>query len=108
MSQHTTKKRSPRKSIKVPAGMKGIRTSPMPRRIDVKLATLASEAPEGDNWFHEVKFDGYRMLCRVEKGQVRFISRTNKSWTKALEPLTHAVAKLSVKQAIFDGEVVAF
>ena len=40
-----------------------------------KLAMLANEAPTGDNWFHELKFDGYRMLCRIEKGKAEFFSR---------------------------------
>jgi bifunctional non-homologous end joining protein LigD len=48
------------------------------------------------------------MICRVDKGRVEFFSRNHKSWTKSLGPLVHAASELPVKQAILDGEVVAF
>jgi bifunctional non-homologous end joining protein LigD len=72
----------------------------------VQLATLTKDAPEGDDWIHEIKFDGYRMLCRIEGGKVRFISRNGRDWTAKFPSLAKAVAGLPLKTAIFDGEVV--
>jgi bifunctional non-homologous end joining protein LigD len=96
------------KPVKVPAHLKGAKRAALPRRIDVKLATLVKDAPTGDDWLHEIKFDGYRMICRIDDGRVEFYSRNHKSWTKNLGHLADAASKLPVKQAILDGEVVAF
>ena len=97
-----------RKPVRVPAKLSGAKRAAMPRRIDVKLATLVKEAPEGDQWFHEIKFDGYRIIARIDGGKVEFASRNHKSWTKRLGPLADHVSALPAKQAILDGEVVAF
>ena len=78
-----------------------------PSQVDVELATLVKEAPEGDDWLHEIKFDGYRILCQINEGQVEFISRNHKNWTGRFRFLVEAVKALPVKQAILDGEVVA-
>ena len=91
-----------------PLKVNGAKPALLPRCIDVKLATLVKSAPEGDNWFHEIKFDGYRMVCRIENGRVEFFSRNRKSWTTNLSYLVSAGTGLPVKQAILDGEVVAF
>jgi bifunctional non-homologous end joining protein LigD len=80
--------------------------SKLPKRIDVELATLVKEPPAGDDWFHEIKFDGYRMICRLDHGQVDFVTRNHKDWTKRLESLAEAVGKLPAEAAILDGEVV--
>ena len=49
----------------------GARQAPLPDKIKPSLATLVDEAPAGDDWLHEVKFDGYRILARIEDGRVR-------------------------------------
>ena len=72
----------------------------------VQLATRTKSAPEGDDWIHEIKFDGYRMLCRVDQGKVRFISRNGRDWTAKFPTLAAAVSELPLKTAIIDGEVV--
>lgn len=79
----------------------------LPKTVELQLATLTEEAPSGDEWLHEVKFDGYRMLCRIDDGRVAFISRNQQDWTARLGPLVEAAAKLPVQQALLDGEVVA-
>jgi bifunctional non-homologous end joining protein LigD len=78
----------------------------LPPTAEVQLATLADEAPDGDKWLHEIKFDGYRMLCRVDKGKVRFISRNGRDWTAKFPALKAAARQLPVAKAILDGEVV--
>jgi bifunctional non-homologous end joining protein LigD len=97
-----------RKPIEVPTGLPAAKRSAMPRRVEAQLATLAKEAPAGDQWIHEIKFDGYRMLCQIDKGKADFISRNQKSWTADLDYLAQVASRLPVKQAILDGEVVAF
>jgi bifunctional non-homologous end joining protein LigD len=56
---------------------------------------------------HEIKFDGYRMLCRVEKGKARFVSRNGHDWTGKFPELAKAAGELAVRQAVLDGEVVS-
>ncbi len=80
--------------------------APIPASPSVKLATLTKEAPRGEEWIHEIKFDGYRMLCRVDDGEVRFISRNGKDWTSKFPTLVMAIKRLKFKNAILDGEVV--
>ena len=79
----------------------------MPGRIDVALAALATDAPDGDEWLHEIKFDGYRIICRIDAGQVELISRNHKDWTERFAYVAEAAKTLPVTQAILDGEIVA-
>lgn len=89
------------------AELTGVKESQrLPQRIDVQLATLAKEAPEGEQWLHEVKFDGYRMICRIDGGRIDLLTRNHKNWTENLPSLAQTLKRLPVKQAILDGEVV--
>jgi bifunctional non-homologous end joining protein LigD len=85
----------------------GVRRARLPKSQKVELATLVEAAPPGDDWVHEIKFDGYRMLCRIDKGKAHFISRNDHDWTERLPELAEAVGGLAVAQAMLDGEVVA-
>ena len=69
------------------------------------LATLVDAIPTGDDWLHEIKYDGYRMLCRIDKGKVRVFSRNGKEWTGALGGITDAIGELGLGSAWLDGEV---
>lgn len=84
------------------------RAAPMPRAISPQLATLVDAAPEGDGWIYEIKYDGYRMLCRIEDGKARIYSRNGKDWTARFPKHAQALAKLPVKQAWLDGEMAVF
>ncbi len=81
--------------------------SKIPDFIAPQLATLADAMPQGANWVHEVKFDGYRALAYLQDNQVRIFTRTGKDWTPKFSSLAASLAKLPVKSAIFDGEIVA-
>jgi bifunctional non-homologous end joining protein LigD len=85
----------------------GARKVAMPEFVSPELATLVKAPPEGRQWFHELKFDGYRMLCNRSGGQVRFWSRNQKDWTHKFSHIGKAVKALQVNSAILDGEVVA-
>jgi bifunctional non-homologous end joining protein LigD len=89
-----------------PAGVNGARKAPMPATMDAQLALLVDAAPDGANWLHEIKFDGYRMLCRVADGKCRMYSRNRKEWTAAFASIADAVARLPVDSAWIDGEIV--
>jgi bifunctional non-homologous end joining protein LigD len=72
-----------------------------------QLATLVKEPPKGDEWLHELKFDGYRMIGHLKDSQVHFWSRNGKDWTEKFPNVAKAVSALSVKSAIVDGEIIA-
>jgi bifunctional non-homologous end joining protein LigD len=101
-NEHVTSKKRSRDLAKAT----GAKRRPMAKKPQAELATLVPEPPKGDEWLHEIKFDGYRMLCRVEQGTVQFLSRNGQDWTGRFAALAQAAAALQVEQAILDGEVV--
>jgi bifunctional non-homologous end joining protein LigD len=86
--------------------LSGARKAPMQEFIAPQLATLVKEPPPGDEWFHELKFDGYRMLCHLHRGKARFWSRNGKNWTEKFPNLAQALKTFPATTAILDGEVV--
>ena len=85
----------------------GARKAAMPDFVQPQLATLTERPPSGDEWLHELKFDGYRLLCHLNGRQIHFWTRNQKDWTTKFPGLGKAVKALPVKSAILDGEVVA-
>ncbi len=73
--------------------------------IEPQLATLASEAPGGDDWLHEMKFDGYRILAYRNEGAVTLKSRRGHDWTAKFPGVAAAIAKLPASVLVMDGEV---
>ena len=76
----------------------------MPGFIKPQLATLKAKAPSGDQWLHEIKFDGYRVQVHLEKGKKRVFTRNGLDWTKRFSVIAGALDIAG--QAIIDGEVV--
>lgn len=89
-----------------PSRLAGARRGPLPERLDPQLATLAADAPQGGRWLHEIKFDGYRALCRLEEGHARLLTRRGLDWTDKFAALARAAEALPVTRALLDGEVV--
>lgn len=85
----------------------GARKAAMPEFVSPQLATLVKEAPKGNEWLHELKFDGYRLLCHLQRGQVRLWTRNRKDWTDKFPTIAKALHGLRVQSAILDAEVVA-
>ena len=83
----------------------GARKAKIPARIEPQLATLVSEAPKGEEWLHELKFDGYRVLCELRDGKVKAVTRNGKDWSQIFGAVTRAVADLPAREAVLDGEV---
>ena len=71
-----------------------------------QLASLVREPPRGDQWLHEIKYDGYRMGCRVLNGRVTLISRNGQDWSANFPAIAEAASHLGVRDALLDGEVV--
>jgi bifunctional non-homologous end joining protein LigD len=94
-------------NLKQIKNLPGARKAAMPEFVPPQLATLVDKPPSGDQWFHELKFDGYRLLCHLHGRQVRFWTRNQKDWTAKFETVGKAVKELPVKSAILDGEIVA-
>jgi ATP-dependent DNA ligase len=57
--------------------------APPPQWIEPELCKLVTRIPAGDNWAHEVKFDGFRMHTRIVKGRAAQGRRTAKTGKKA-------------------------
>jgi DNA ligase D-like protein (predicted ligase) len=77
----------------------------LPAWIPPQLTQLVETAPEGDQWLHEIKFDGYRMHARLDHGAVRLLTRTGLDWTPKYPAIAKAVAALPATRAYLDGEL---
>ena len=78
----------------------------LPARIDLQLARLVEAAPDGKEWLHEIKFDGYRILIWREGQTVRITSRGEQDWSAKLPATADATRRLSCDSCILDGELV--
>ena len=96
-----------RPASKDPKALPGSTSARLPAELAPELATLVDEAPEGPDWFHEIKYDGYRLLCRIANGKARLYTRAGNDWTSKFGSLPADAAKLPVEDAWIDGEVVA-
>ena len=86
----------------------GIFDAPLPPFIRPQLAKLVIEAPEGERWAHELKFDGYRMHARIDRGKVQLITaRSALDWTSKYPGLAEWLKGLPVTRAYLDGELCA-
>jgi bifunctional non-homologous end joining protein LigD len=81
-------------------------TAPFPSSPRPQLATLSKEVPEGDDWLHEIKYDGYRILCCIRDGRVRLLTRNGLDWTEKLSRLAASASELPAREAVLDGEIV--
>ena len=84
----------------------GARKARMPVKLMPQLATLATSAPQGEEWLHEIKFDGYRILARLANDKVTLTSRNGLDWTRKFPEIAAALAQMKLGSAILDGEIV--
>jgi DNA ligase D-like protein (predicted ligase) len=86
----------------------GIFDAPLPAFIRPQLAKLVTEAPDGDRWAQELKFDGYRMHAWIDRGRVKLITaRSGLDWTSKYPATAEALKALPVARAYLDGELCA-
>ena len=79
----------------------------LPEMLTPQLATPSSTVPSGDGWIYEIKFDGYRILARIEGGNAKLVSRNGRDWSAKFPAVVDALRRLNVENAWIDGEVVA-
>jgi hypothetical protein len=77
----------------------------IPGWVKPQLTKLVDAPPEGAEWLHEIKFDGYRMHARLDRGAVRLLTRTGLDWTHKYPAIAAAVASLPAREAYLDGEL---
>ncbi|GAB3458599.1 DNA ligase D [Massilia terrae] len=100
------KKAAPAKA-KRGAMPEGALKADLPDELAPELATLVDRPPSSPaDWVFEVKFDGYRMLARVEGKSVRLITRNGNDWTSKLLPLQKELVRMKLADGWFDGEIV--
>jgi len=80
------------------------RASP-PTWVKPQRAGLVKFAPDGADWLHEIKMDGYRMHARLDAGHVQILTRRGNIWTDKYPAIAQAVAALPAKNAYLDGEL---
>jgi bifunctional non-homologous end joining protein LigD len=81
---------------------------PAPTNIEPMTATLVKEAPPGDNWAYELKWDGVRALGYVDGGRIRLTSRKGNEITHRYPELRKLGEALGTREVILDGEIAAF
>jgi bifunctional non-homologous end joining protein LigD len=68
------------------------------------LPTSGTKVPDGNDWLHEIKYDGYRVQIHLSKGKKKIFTRNGLDWTKRFSVIAGALDLPG--QAIIDGEVV--
>jgi len=89
-----------------PSAYAGAKKAALPDFVEPQLATLVDAAPDGNDWFHEIKLDGYRMQVRLDRGKVKMLTRRGHDWTARMPTVAGELAKLSIGRALLDGELV--
>ena len=87
-------------------GIAGAVRAAMPAKLTPQLATLGAGIPTAGDWCYEAKWDGYRILARIDKGRPRLITRGGHDWSDKMPGIVAGLAKLGAKSAWLDGEIV--
>src|SRR5438067_10567578 len=80
------------------------RADALAEEFEPELPTLVKTPPAGDDWVHEIKYDGYRIGCRIDRGDVTLITRNGNDWTGSFPELVAGVKRLPLERAFIDGE----
>ena len=97
------------RELAVSPSIEGAVKARQPDSLKPQLATLVDDVPTGDDWSYEIKFDGYRTLARIDRGDakpVRILTRSGLDWTAKFKRQAQAFAALDVETAWIDGEAV--
>ena len=87
------------------AQLTGAHKAKLPDQLKPELATLVEKAPPGE-WSYEIKFDGYRIMARIDHDEVKLFTRNGHDWTHKLPKQAEALAALGLESAWLDGEMV--
>ncbi len=88
------------------ADLPGAVKAALPAALAPQLAALAKSVPARGEWSCELKFDGYRLLARIERGRARLFTRNGHDWTAKMKSLAVAVETLGLNGGWLDGEIV--
>lgn len=102
----TSAKTAVRSKTKTSSMPEGARKAELPISLSPQLATLVEAPPGNDDWLYEIKFDGYRVVTRIDGKKIQLITRNGHDWTVKLPALAKAVADLKIRSAWLDGEIV--
>ncbi len=89
-----------------PSSLSGALPAALPSAFRPELATLAVKPPSGEGWIHEIKYDGYRIMCIISGERIRLVSRNGREWTERFSSIAEAASKFGLESAILDGEIV--
>ena len=78
----------------------------LPDKLQPQLATLAAGVPSEGEWIYEIKFDGYRIMARIDKGKARLITRGGHDWSAKMPGLVTELEQMGLQSAWLDGEIV--
>ena len=98
-------KAAPKSRKKATGALTGAHKAKIPAQLKPELATLVDSAPAGE-WSYEIKFDGYRIMARIDHDQVQLFTRNGHDWTHKLPKQAEALAALGLESAWLDGEMV--
>ena len=97
--------RQPRIKKQTAGSKKEASAFPTPAEIKPMLATLVDAPIDEPGWTYEIKWDGYRALGFINKGNVELVSRNNKSFNQKFYPIYDALKKWKIN-AVVDGEII--
>ena len=80
----------------------------LPAAVPPMLCDTRAEAPTGDDWIHEIKYDGYRLEAAVDGAAVRLTTREGLDWTARFPSIARALGRLGLDRTLLDGEAVVF
>src|SRR5690348_15918003 len=83
------------------------RPDALPQFIPPQLTQLVAAPPAGADWAHEIKYDGYRIHARLDRGRATLLTRTALDWTHRYGATAEALAALGKRSAYLDGELCA-
>jgi bifunctional non-homologous end joining protein LigD len=74
--------------------------------VEPALASATEKPPHGEQWRHEIKFDGYRIQARIDADEIRLLTRNGLDWTPRFAGIAEALGGLALGSAILDGELI--
>ena len=77
-----------------------IKPASPPAWIKPQLAALVNKAPDGSDWLHEIKLDGYRMHARLDAGRAQILTRRGNDWTEKYPTVAKSIAGLPPAESL--------
>ncbi len=106
--KHLSVDRASSRSLSDPSELANARKAAFPSLNSVQLAVSVESPPEGSDWLHEPKLDGYRLLAEIRDGHVRLRTRNHLDWTARFTGIAAGFSELPCATALVDGETVVF